>query len=127
VARGAQQRPHRLRDPALSADDAPPVVGGCLEPERRASIGLVNLHGLHVAQLAGVPRHVVDEARDYLGTLERQLQSLTESGPQEQFLFSAPQTTDPLRTRLAELDVDDLSPRQALEMLFELSDEARRD
>jgi DNA mismatch repair protein MutS len=82
-------------------------------------------YGLHVAQLAGVPRHVVDEARDYLGTLERQLQSLTESGPQEQFLFNAPQITDPLRTRLAELDVDDLSPRQALELLFDLNNEAK--
>ncbi|MGI9259367.1 MAG: MutS-related protein, partial [Gammaproteobacteria bacterium] len=84
-------------------------------------------YGLHVAQLAGVPRHVVDEARNYLGTLERQLQSLTQGGPQEQFLFSAPQTTDPLRTRLAELDVDELSPRQALELLFDLTDEAKHD
>ena len=84
-------------------------------------------YGLHVAQLAGVPRHVIDEAREYLATLERQLQRLTESGPQEQFLFETPPPSDPLRTRLAELDVDDLSPRQALELLFELTDEAKRD
>ncbi len=84
-------------------------------------------YGLHVAQLAGVPRDVVDEAREYLATLERQLQSLAESGPQEQFLFNAPQTTDPLRTRLAGLDVDDLSPRQALDLLFDLTADAKRE
>ncbi|HEY5622188.1 MAG TPA: DNA mismatch repair protein MutS [Gammaproteobacteria bacterium] len=84
-------------------------------------------YGLHVARLAGVPREVVDDARDYLGTLERQLQSLADSGPQEQFPFNTPTAEDPLRKRLAELDVDDLTPRQALELLFDLTADARED
>ena len=83
-------------------------------------------YGLHVARLAGVPRSVVDEARDYLTSLEQQLGALGDSGPQGQLAFNAPAPTDPLRERLAEIDVDDLSPRQALELLFELASEAKR-
>ena len=83
-------------------------------------------YGLHVARLAGVPRNVVDEARDYLTSLEQQLGELGDSGPQGQLAFNAPAPPDPLRERLAEIDVDELSPRQALELLFELASEAKR-
>ncbi len=83
-------------------------------------------YGLHVAQLAGVPRGVVDEAREYLATLERQLDALADSGGQEQFVFNAPSQPDPLRERLAELDVNELSPREALELLFDLNVAAKR-
>jgi DNA mismatch repair protein MutS len=82
-------------------------------------------YGLHVAQLAGVPRRVVEDAREYLATLEEQLQTLGDAGPQAQLPFSAPAPTDPLRERLANLDVDDLSPRDALALLFELNEKAR--
>ncbi len=82
-------------------------------------------YGLHVARLAGVPRDVVDEARDYLATLEQQLDASGASGPQGQLAFAAATPPDRLRERLAEIDVDALSPRQALELLFELNAEAR--
>ena len=82
-------------------------------------------YGLHVARLAGVPGHVVDEARDYLTSLEQQLRVLGDSGPQGQLVFNAPAPPDPLRERLAEIDVDELSPRQALEFLFKLNAEAK--
>ena len=78
-----------------------------------------------MAQLAGVPRHVVAEARVYLASLERQLGELGNSGPQGQLAFNAPAAPDPLRERLAEIDVDGLSPREALELLFELNAEAK--
>ena len=84
-------------------------------------------YGLHVAQLAGVPRHVIEDAREYLSTLERQLQALSDSGPQGQLPFSAPAKIDPLRERLARVDVDDISPRQALALLFELNAAAKDD
>ncbi|MCZ6584635.1 MAG: hypothetical protein O6930_01335, partial [Gammaproteobacteria bacterium] len=78
-----------------------------------------------VARLAGVPGHVIDEARDYLTSLEQQLGELGDSGPQGQLAFNAPTPPEPLRERLAEIDVDELSPRQALEFLFKLNDEAK--
>ena len=82
-------------------------------------------YGLHVAQLAGVPRHVIAEARDYLASLEQQLGEFSQTGPQAQLAFHAP-TADPLRDRLASLDVDNLSARDALSLLFELHEEAKK-
>ncbi len=82
-------------------------------------------YGLHVARLAGVPRDVVDEARDYLASLEQQLEASGANGPQGQLAFAAATPPDRLRLRLAEIDVDALSPRQALELLFELNAEAK--
>lgn len=82
-------------------------------------------YGLHVAQLAGVPRHVVAEARAYLASLEQQLGELGNSGPQGQLAFNTTAAPDPLRERLAEIDVDGLSPREALDLLFDLNAEAK--
>ena len=84
-------------------------------------------YGLHVAQLAGVPRHVIEDAREYLATLERQLQVLGDSGPQAQLPFSTPAKVDPLRERLAGMEVNDISPRQALALLFDLNAAAKGD
>ena len=91
-------------------------------------------YGLSVAQLAGVPRQVVAQARTYLAELEAARDSEHHSageraggqrshGPQAELpLFSQP--ADPraeaLRQRLAALEPDGLSPRQALELLYEL-------
>jgi DNA mismatch repair protein MutS len=77
-------------------------------------------YGLHVAELAGVPGAVVDQARRYLYTLERQ-QVETIASPQQQLGFEAPdEAFTELGTRLRALDIDALSPRQALELLYEL-------
>jgi DNA mismatch repair protein MutS len=77
-------------------------------------------YGLHVAELAGVPGAVVDQARRYLHTLERQ-QVETIASPQQQLGFEAPdEALTELGTRLRALDIDALSPRQALELLYEL-------
>jgi DNA mismatch repair protein MutS len=79
-------------------------------------------YGLHVARLAGVPQAVVDDARSYLASLEHEL--VLDGGPQGQ-LPLAPPPVDPeaaaLRERLEALDVDQLSPREALNLLYELT------
>jgi DNA mismatch repair protein MutS len=75
--------------------------------------------GLQVAQLAGVPREVIVNARHYMAQLEAQR-------PQAELpLFAAPpvppEPTDrELRARLERIDPDQLSPRAALEILYEL-------
>jgi DNA mismatch repair protein MutS len=84
-------------------------------------------YGLHVAELAGVPREVVDRARDYLRRLERHQQTLLPSSPQRELAFdSAPAQAATaehaeLGEKLAALDVDALSPRAALDLLYELA------
>jgi DNA mismatch repair protein MutS len=78
-------------------------------------------YGLAVAQLAGIAPAVVRRARALLVQLEERA-----AGARPQLdLFSAAAPApaaevDVLRARLASLDIDALSPRQALELLYEL-------
>jgi DNA mismatch repair protein MutS len=78
-------------------------------------------YGLQVAALAGVPRHVVQRARDYLTTLESHQLALTRT-PQAQ-LPLGPATddrSDELGDALDQLDPDTMTPLQALNALYEL-------
>ncbi len=79
-------------------------------------------HGLQVAALAGVPRPVIERARRRLAELEAQAEAHLAPRPQLSLPLDptpAP-ASDPLREALDALDPDDLSPRQALERLYEL-------
>jgi DNA mismatch repair protein MutS len=78
--------------------------------------------GLAVAQLAGVPRVVIARARVYLSELEATRSPLPAPGPQgELALFPPAAPSEPMLTeRIRHLKPDELSPRQALELLFEL-------
>ncbi len=88
-------------------------------------------YGLHVAELAGVPRDVVDRAREYLRRLERHQRTLVPASPQTELTF-APEPEAPsaeqreLLAKLAELDVDSLSARAALDLLYELAQRAKK-
>jgi DNA mismatch repair protein MutS len=79
-------------------------------------------YGLQVAALAGVPKPVIRQAKRYLETLEQQ--SLARGGQDDLFLKPAapepePQE-DPLREALRGANPDELSPREALELLYRL-------
>jgi DNA mismatch repair protein MutS len=90
-------------------------------------------YGIQVARLAGLPASVVARAREILTGLERD--ELSRGGrpslsgapaPQAQlglFASNAPQD-DPLRRRLREIDVNHLTPMQALTLIADLRDEA---
>jgi DNA mismatch repair protein MutS len=88
-------------------------------------------YGLHVAELAGVPRDVVGRARDYLRKLERQQHTALPPSPQAELHFDptpAPGTAPQHRAileRLAALDVDRMTPRAALDLLYELAQLAK--
>ncbi len=81
-------------------------------------------YGLQVAQLAGVPRAVIAQARQYLETLEAQRDRRETLRPQiqpELPLFTAAEPPhDALRAALAALDPDNLTPKAALEALYRL-------
>lgn len=90
-------------------------------------------YGLAVARLAGVPRQVVARAKQVLDRLERgraqtgglaaglgDLPLFAAATPDEE---SSPR--DSLAERLRAIDVDALSPKQALDLLYELSAEAK--
>jgi DNA mismatch repair protein MutS len=83
-------------------------------------------YGLHVAELAGVPRAVVNEARGHLTTLERQQRALAPPTPQHSLDFdTADAGLQRLKDRLTAIDADDLSPREALDLLYALVAEAK--
>ncbi|MGB7220259.1 MAG: DNA mismatch repair protein MutS, partial [Vicinamibacterales bacterium] len=89
--------------------------------------------GIQVARLAGLPRPVVDRAREILSALERDelsrggrpSMSGTTADPQRQLgLFRSAPAPDPLRERLAALDLDRTTPLEALSVLAEIKKEA---
>jgi DNA mismatch repair protein MutS len=88
-------------------------------------------YGIHVAQLAGLPAAVIARAEEVLGILEQGEQAGTLARLADDLpLFSAarprgaPEATDPgpsaLEARLAKINPDDLTPKAALELLYEL-------
>ncbi|MEM8724088.1 MAG: DNA mismatch repair protein MutS [Pseudomonadota bacterium] len=88
-------------------------------------------YGLAVAKLAGVPKPVVERARQVLSKLE---EARTETGGiaaglGDLPLFAAtatppePTAEDALASRLRDIDVDALSPREALDLLYDLKRE----
>ena len=90
-------------------------------------------YGIAVAQLAGVPNTVIRRARSMLQELEARSHTneqldLFASNPV--LTASTPATEEPsasvaLCEELEQLDVDQLTPRQALDLLYELKDKAK--
>ncbi len=77
-------------------------------------------YGLQVAKLAGIPPAVLNQARDKLAELEGgNIGMPAPPQPAQNDLFAAP-TSHPVVEELEQLDVDNLTPRQALELLYSL-------
>ncbi|MCZ6828380.1 MAG: DNA mismatch repair protein MutS [Gammaproteobacteria bacterium] len=77
-------------------------------------------YGLQVAKLAGIPRAVLNAAKHKLAELEAGAPANPGSPPPAQpDLFSSP-APHPLLEELENLELDDLSPRQALDTLYKL-------
>ena len=86
-------------------------------------------YGLQVARLAGVPETVIKTAQEKLRLLEEnEVRSdnpaIAFSKPSQSDLFLS-QAPDELRLALKELDVDALSPRDALTLLYDLHNRAK--
>ncbi|MGA8260945.1 MAG: DNA mismatch repair protein MutS [Arenicellales bacterium] len=83
-------------------------------------------YGLQVAKLAGIPRRVIEAARAKLVELEDQTRQREESTSSQLPLFRAERPTERQRSALeralAESDPDRLTPKQALDLLYELKE-----
>lgn len=77
-------------------------------------------YGLHVAALAGIPKAVLDHARMRLRELETQTTTAPINSGQLA-LFNTP-ADHPLLEALEGIEPADLSPRQALDILYKLKD-----
>ncbi len=75
-------------------------------------------YGLEVAQLAGVPAAVIQQARRYLTSLENQ--SVRQQGQPDLFAALAEAPDHPVLERLRAVQPDELTPKAALELLYAL-------
>ncbi len=85
-------------------------------------------YGLQVAKLAGVPMSVIKSARKKLQLLERQSAGAHEVFVEETTgqleLFN--NNPHPIIEQLQEIDVDELNPKQALDLLYELAEKSHK-
>jgi len=86
-------------------------------------------YGLQVAKLAGVPQNVISDAKQQLNRLESKdspatlPENKTPLHIQNDLFEQAPSATE---IRISELDPDHLTPRQALELIYELKEVVKR-
>jgi DNA mismatch repair protein MutS len=93
-------------------------------------------YGIHVARLAGIPKGITRRAEEILADLERHgpgaqdrdhrraamQQPVPDSGPKMQLtFFDAP---NPVVERLKALEIESLTPLDAIRVLFELRQDA---
>ncbi len=85
-------------------------------------------YGLQVAALAGVPRAVIRRARERLRELEQQAARHADSAADQLPLFAEPCTPepDPVTEILETTEPDELSPRQALDLIYRLKTASQR-
>jgi DNA mismatch repair protein MutS len=94
-------------------------------------------YGIAVAKLAGMPRGVVKNARNFLTRLEKNARA--QETPQLDLFCQMPGETGPeavpedeenpalpLLEKIAEFDLEDVTPRRAWEILSALQDEAKK-
>ncbi|UCH42458.1 MAG: DNA mismatch repair protein MutS [Dehalococcoidales bacterium] len=92
--------------------------------------GVDRSYGIHVAQLAGLPRSVVQRAHEVLADLEGDSQTAAD-GPKKRAKKEPAQQLSlfgqkpPLLGELEKLDIDSLTPLQALTKLYELQQKAK--
>ena len=90
-------------------------------------------HGLQVAKLAGIPANVIKDAQNRLKILEKQQQKTVTSSVQNDLFTIEPEVEvvervievekkSPALEYLQSIDVDNLTPRQALEQLYALKE-----
>jgi DNA mismatch repair protein MutS len=76
-------------------------------------------YGIHVAQLAGLPKPVIQRANEILHQLETssgKAVKINASMPQQMALFPE---TNPMVAELKELDINSLTPIEAINRLYE--------
>ena len=76
-------------------------------------------YGIHVAQLAGLPRSVISRANEIMLALEKSSGDAVKIDPQAAQQVALFPETNPLLDELGSLDINSLSPIEALNRLFE--------
>ncbi len=99
-------------------------AGGIVFLHRILPGGADRSYGVHVAQLAGLPRPVVARAEELLLELEAPAERPLKPAAPQMPLFA--QRDDVLLRELAALEVNAMTPLDAIRLLYELSEKAQR-
>jgi len=88
-------------------------------------------YGIHVAQLSGIPKQVTQRAKQILQQLEKQRGSsqlsiddlpLFELAKEEPVEDKAPPANNELHDKLKSIDINNITPKQALDYLYEIKE-----
>ena len=86
--------------------------------------GVEHSFGIHVARMAGMPRSILKRAKEILITLESTRTTKDISNLKDQYQLSFIQLDDPIideiKIELANIDIDNLTPVEALMKLHEI-------
>jgi DNA mismatch repair protein MutS len=97
--------------------------------------GVDKSYGIHVGKLAGLPKSVVHRAQEVLDELEEGSRNLAETSPKAQRRPKHPPPIQipllgpksPLLEELEKLDIDSMTPLEAITRLYELQKKAREE
>jgi len=78
-------------------------------------------YGVHVATIAGIPKSVTDNARAYQDKLEQAIKTPIDLNNESQMLNKRPEMLDPRLKILENVDPNELSPKKALELIYQLT------
>jgi DNA mismatch repair protein MutS len=76
-------------------------------------------YGIHVAQIAGLPRPVIQRANEILQQLEKTSGNTIEQNPTSRQQLALFPENNPLLEAIEELDINSLTPIEALNLLYE--------
>ncbi len=84
-------------------------------------------YGIHVAQLAGLPKKAIERAQTLLAELERNNPSKQESNPNIAATMSMSLFTSAITEELLALDIMTITPLEALNILYRLQAQAKQE
>ncbi|MBS0627841.1 MAG: DNA mismatch repair protein MutS, partial [Verrucomicrobia bacterium] len=76
-------------------------------------------YGIHVAKLAGLPSSVLKRAQEMLKTLEKNAPQKPKVPKEEQLSFFSLPPENPLLDEIRSLEIDHITPMEALQKLLE--------
>ncbi len=84
-------------------------------------------YGIHVARLAGMPDKLLNRATDILNNYEKKKNNNPHNEIQLSLDFTKDEKDDEIKTKLKDLDVLNISPIEALNILYELKKDIDKD